>query len=30
MVAPDCGLGMLTRELAVAKLKVMCAAAATV
>jgi 5-methyltetrahydropteroyltriglutamate--homocysteine methyltransferase len=30
VVAPDCGLGMLTRDLAVAKLKVMCAAAAEV
>ena len=30
VVAPDCGLGMLTRELAVEKLKVMCAAAAAV
>lgn len=28
IVAPDCGLGMLTRDLAVAKLQVMCAAAA--
>ena len=30
VAAPDCGLGMLTRELAVAKLEVMCAAAAAV
>jgi len=30
VIAPDCGLGMLTRDLAVAKLKVMCAAAAEV
>jgi 5-methyltetrahydropteroyltriglutamate--homocysteine methyltransferase len=30
VVAPDCGLGMLMRELAVEKLKVMCAAAAAV
>ena len=30
VVAPDCGLGMLTRELAVEKLTVMCAAAAAV
>lgn len=30
VVAPDCGLGMLTRDLAVAKLEVMCAAAAEV
>ena len=30
VVAPDCGLGMLTRDLAVAKLKVMCAAVAEV
>ena len=30
VVAPDCGLGMLTRELAVEKLAVMCAAAAAV
>ncbi|MDA9930716.1 cobalamin-independent methionine synthase II family protein [Alphaproteobacteria bacterium] len=30
VVAPDCGLGMLTRDLAVAKLKVMCAAAAEI
>ena len=28
VIAPDCGLGMLTRDLAVAKLKVMCDAAA--
>ena len=30
IVAPDCGLGMLTRDLAKAKLEVMCAAAAAV
>ena len=30
VVAPDCGLGMLKRELAVEKLTVMCAAAASV
>lgn len=30
IVAPDCGLGMLTRDLAKAKLGVMCAAAAAV
>jgi len=30
MAAPDCGLGLLGRELAVAKLKVMCDAAASV
>ena len=30
VVAPDCGLGMLTRELAVEKLRVMCEAAAAV
>ncbi|MAN31557.1 MAG: 5-methyltetrahydropteroyltriglutamate--homocysteine methyltransferase, partial [Pedosphaera sp.] len=28
VIAPDCGLGMLTRDLAVAKLDVMCRAAA--
>ncbi len=27
VIAPDCGLGMLTRDLAVAKLDVMCRAA---
>jgi len=30
MAAPDCGLGLLGRELAVAKLKVMCDAAASI
>ena len=30
IVAPDCGLGMLTRDLAKAKLEIMCAAAAAV
>ena len=30
IVAPDCGLGMLTSDLGKAKLKVMCAAAAAV
>ena len=30
VVAPDCGLGMLTRELAVEKIRVMCEAAAAV
>ena len=30
IVAPDCGLGLLTRDLAKAKLEVMCAAAVAV
>ena len=30
IVAPDCGLGMLTRDLAKAKLEVMCAGAAAI